>query len=100
MFNTYKLRFTQDRKSYITRCVPAQNLAEAYLIIQDRYPNAEITEANEDESWAKVIAKHMIAHASLDEVCTFACGLEAQKHDEFINAIWDEWHKSKNSKVV
>lgn len=104
MLKHYTLTFTQDREIYITRVVPATTLAEAYLVIQDNYPGAEITEAVEGsrvgESWAHTVAKYMIAHASLDEVCTFAFELDEARHDEFINAIWDEWHKSKPTRGV
>lgn len=106
MLKNYTLTFTQDRSTYITRVVPAENLAEAYLIIQDNFPGAEITEAIEGnkvhkESWAHAIAKHMLAHSCLSEVCAFAVELEAEKHEEFINAIWDEWHKKqRHSKAV
>lgn len=105
MLKNYKLTFTQDKSTYITRVVPAKNLAEAYLIIQDNYPGAEITDYaesnNATERWAQIIAKHMINNACLSEVCSFACTLDEGKHDEFINAIWDEWHKkTRRSKAV
>ena len=104
MLKHYTVTFTKDKETYITRVVPAKTLVEAYLAIQDNYPGAVITEAVEGnrvgESWAHMVAKYMIAHASLDEVCAFACYLTEEKHDEFINAIWDEWHNAKPTKAV
>lgn len=100
MLNHYKIRFTEDRETFKSMVVPANNLTEAYISIQMHFPNAEITEANEMESWAKVIAKHMIDHATVSEFCAFASNLDADKAEELVNAIWDEWHKQKPSKAV
>lgn len=104
MLKHYKMTFTLDHETFKTLVIPAKNLVDAYIGIQTRFPGAEITEAIESnkasERWAVIIAKFMIAHATPDEVCIFACSLDEDKHDEFINAIWDEWHKSKHSKVV
>lgn len=104
MLKHYTLTFTQDKETYITRVIPANNLAESYLIIQDNFPGAEITEAVEGnravESWVHTLAKYMIAHSSLNEVCSFACELDEARHDEFISAIWDAWHNAKHSKAV
>ena len=105
MLKHYTIEFTKDYEHYETRVVPAENLAEAYLIIQDNFPGAEITDYAEGgnvvskEKWSQAVARYMIAHSSLSEVCAFAAELEDVKHEEFINAIWDEWHK-KSSKAV
>lgn len=99
----YKMKFTEDRKVFKTLVIPADNLAEAYINIQLRFPNVEITEASEDnkviEPWAQVIAKHMIKHATLAQVEAFVSGLDEERHEEFVSAIWNEWHKLNASKV-
>lgn len=104
MPNHYKMTFTEDRENYRTLIVPAKNLVDAYIEIQTRFPQAEITEAIEGnragERWSQIIARYMINHASIDDICTFAIYLDEGKHDEFINTIWDEWHKSKRAKAV
>lgn len=105
MLKHYTMRFTKDYENYETRVIPAENLAEAYLIIQDNFPGATITDYAEGnlvqkESWAHTIAKHMLAHSCLSEVCAFAVELDQVKHEEFINAIWDEWHKKAKPKAV
>ena len=102
MSKHYKLKFTQDRQTYKTLVIPAVSLVDAYIIIQNRYPDAEITEASEDcrvtETWAQVIAKHML-NSSFDEVEAFVGDLDEEKHEEFVRAIWDEWHKMNAAKV-
>lgn len=104
MLKHYKMTFTIDRETFKTLVIPANNLSDAYIEIQTRFPGVEITEAIEGnevtDSWAKIIAKYMIANASLDDTRTFASYLDADKCEELVNAIWDEWHKSKASKVV
>lgn len=104
MLKYYKMTFTQNKKTYNTCIIPAQNLADAYITIQMRFPMAEITEAIESnkvtDSWSKSVAKYLIANASLDEACTFASHLDEEKREELVNTIWDEWHKSKASKAV
>lgn len=97
MLKNYKLTFTQDRETYKTMVVPANNLTEAYIELQMRIPDAEISEATEGSSvtdtWVQVIAKYMIAKGTLNDACDFVGYLDDQKHDEFINALWGEWHK-------
>ena len=104
MFNHYKITFTEDRKTHKTFIIPAQSVSDSYIIIQERFPKAEILEIVETnkvtEGWAQSIAKYMIAHASLEETCTLASYLDEEKSEELVNAIWDEWHKSKDSRAV
>lgn len=104
MLNNYQITFTQDRRNYKSYVIPAETLVDAYIFIQDRFPGAEITEAIKSNQsgrrWAEIMAEYIIHHATLSEVCEFACTLNEAKHDEFINALWDEWHKIDKAKAV
>ena len=100
MLKHYKLRFTEDRKTFKTMVVPANSLTDAYIAIQTHFPNAEITEQNEDKSWVDAISKYLIDNASVAEVSKFLSYLDADKGEELINAIWDEWHKPQEAGAV
>lgn len=104
MLKHYKMTFTEDRETFKTLVIPANSLVDAYIEIQMRFPKAEITEAIEgnivNDGWVKSISKYLIDHATIDEVCNVASYLDEYKREELVNTIWDEWHKSKASKVV
>ena len=101
----YKMTFTEDRETYKTLVIPANNLVDAYIEIQNRFPKAEITQAIEGntitDGWVESIAKYIIAHASIGDVRAFASYLDNTKQEMLVNAIWDEWHKNtEQPKVV
>lgn len=100
MLKHYKLTFTEDRETFKTMVIPANCLADAYIKIQTYFPNAEITDQNETDSWVKAISKYMIDNASVSELSKFASYLDEDKKDEIVNAIWDEWHKPKDAGAV
>lgn len=99
MLKHYKITFTEDRETFKTMVVPANNLTDAYIAIQTHFPKAEITEAIENnivtDGWVKSISKYLIDHASLEETCVFASYLDDKKREELVNTIWDEWHKTR-----
>lgn len=98
MLKHYKITFTEDRQTSKTIVIPAKSLIDAYIEIQLRFINAEITEVVEggevNNGWLQSIAKFMIAHASLDEACEFASNLDAEKQEQFATTVWNEWHKA------
>lgn len=102
MLNTYKITFTEDRVNYKTLVIPANTLVDAYIEIQMRYPNAEITEAKEKGKWAQGVARYFLVNATIDEVCAFVSYLEEDEREELVKAIWTEWHnrKAKYTKAV
>lgn len=104
MLKHYKMTFTEDRETFKTLVIPANTLVDAYIEIQVRFPNAEITEAIENNTvtntWVVSLAKYMIDHATVDETCRFAMYLDEEKLEELVDTIWDEWNRSKASKGV
>lgn len=105
MLTFYKLRFTEDKKNYRNMTVPANNLTEAYIELQNRFPNAEITEwwiegkeepkAPAKSEWVEAIAKFLVYHSSVGQINKFSSCLDEAKREELSIAIWDEYHNIK-----
>jgi hypothetical protein len=58
MSNLYKVTFTEDKGEtlkYLT--FPARTLTEAYIEVQLKFPNAEITEIEDSEKVLKIFDK-------------------------------------------
>ena len=105
MLKFYKLRFTEDKENYRNMTVPANNLTEAYIELQNRFPNAEITEwwiegkeepkTSTKNEGLEAIAKFLMHDSTVGQINRFVTYLDEEKREELLNAIWDEYHNNK-----
>ena len=99
----FLIKFTQDKgKTDQELGIPAKSLVDAYIEIQLRFPKAEITELRDSgkmltfgtSNWLDILAKHLVDHATVEQVREAAELCDSDMREELTDAIW----KLKKSK--
>ena len=93
MRKEFKVRYTVDRESFKSLTLVAETRAEAYTILMEHIPSAEIVSICEHgDSLINVLAKVFVKRsiADIKEVCSL---LNSDQQDEFIDALHEERFK-------
>ena len=99
----YFIKFTQDTGNTEQELgIPAKNLVDAYIQVQINFPKAEITGVRDSgkmltfgtSNWLDILAKHLVDHATVEQVREVAKLCDSDMREELNDAIW----KLKKSK--